>query len=112
MIEARRDGVKNLTLSYIRANDDQQADLACPGSIRQILRVRWLGLLVMMSASVAHAAPSSNPAFLGIEMQGQGVGCQVREITACSPAKDAGLRFGDVITAMDGAPIFDGMQPP
>jgi len=58
--------------------------------------------------SVAHATPASNPAFLGIDMQDFGSGCQIKEVTACSPAKDAGLRALDVIVAMDGKPIFDG----
>src|SRR5687768_15196620 len=71
--------------------------LAFDPSFRQIHRVRWLApLLVLLFAARANAAsPASNPAFLGIEMTDSGVGCIVNSVTNCSPAQDAGLRFGD-----------------
>ncbi|MBC7977830.1 MAG: PDZ domain-containing protein [Myxococcales bacterium] len=59
-------------------------------------------------ASTALAAPrSSNPAFLGIQMQdagGRGP-CVIDAATRDSPAEAAGLRTGDLVLTIDGAPI-------
>jgi hypothetical protein len=78
-------------------------DLAQPTSFRQIPHVRWAFALGAVGlASVASAAPSSNPAFLGIKMQDHGMGCQVEGVTAGSAAEDAGLREWDLILAIDG----------
>jgi hypothetical protein len=69
----------------------------------RFLIVRWAGLLTAVGfASVANAAPSSNPAFLGIKMQDHNGGCQVEGVTAGSAAQDAGLREWDLILAIDG----------
>ena len=85
--------------------------LALGRPIRQILRVhRWLWALLLV-ASTAHAGSRSNPAFLGIEMLEDVGGCRVEWVTACSPAKDAGLRMFDVIVGMDGQPVQDGKRP-
>ena len=76
--------------------------------------MRWLvaSLLVVLFAARANAAgPASNPAFLGIEMTDSGAGCIVNAVTNCSPAQDAGLRFGDFIVAMDGKPLVDVRRP-
>ncbi|HEX5063293.1 MAG TPA: PDZ domain-containing protein [Kofleriaceae bacterium] len=65
--------------------------------------MRWLGLFAVVGfASIANAAPSSNPAFLGISMEDHGVGCQVKGVTAGSAAQDAGLREWDLVLAIDG----------
>jgi membrane-associated protease RseP (regulator of RpoE activity) len=78
-------------------------DLAQAASFRQIPHVRWVSLVVALGfASIANAAPTSNPAFLGIKMQDHGVGCQVEGVTAGSAAEDAGLRELDLILAIDG----------
>jgi hypothetical protein len=93
-------------LSYIDLAARQE--LAPRAAIRQILGVRWLGLVVCFVASTALAAPrSSNPAFLGIQMQdggGQGP-CMIQAATRESPAEAAGLRSGDVVRTLDGKPI-------
>jgi len=65
--------------------------------------VRWLGLFAALGfASIANAAPSSNPAFLGIKMEDHGAGCRVEGVTTSSAAQDAGLREWDLILAIDG----------
>ncbi len=75
--------------------------------------MRWLGFLVVfVAASSASAAPASNPSFLGIEMSDMGAACVVQSVTNCSPAQDAGLRFGDLIVAIDGKPIATTTQAP
>jgi hypothetical protein len=88
---------------------DLAMEFAFCGRFRQIHRVRWLAsLMVLLFCARAHAAgPASNPSFLGIEMDPAGDGCVVRTVTSCSPAQDAGLRFGDFIVAMDGKPLVD-----
>lgn len=54
------------------------------------------------AAQQAARAASSNPAFLGIKMRDQGMGCLVEGITPGSAAQDAGLREWDLILAIDG----------
>lgn len=44
-------------------------------------------------------------------MTDSGAGCIVNAVTNCSPAQDAGLRFGDFIIAMDGKPLVDVRGP-
>jgi membrane-associated protease RseP (regulator of RpoE activity) len=85
--------------------------LAPRAAIRQILGVRRVGLVLCLMgsvASVALAAPrSSNPAFLGIQMQdagGRGP-CMIEVATRESPAEAAGLRAGDLVIAVDGKSI-------
>ena len=86
-------------------------DLAPAGSIRHILRVRWLGFVVVFAVGgVAHAGPLSNPAFLGIKMVDGRPGCVVESVTKGSAAQDAGLRSGDLIAAMDSVPTLDCTQ--
>lgn len=72
-----------------------------------------MGLLVVLlvSARANAAGQASNPSFLGIEMDDSGIGCVVRTVTNCSPAQDAGLRFGDFIIGMDGKPLVDVHAP-
>jgi len=79
--------------------------------IRQILGVRWVGIvsvLLVLLAQAAWAAPrSSNPAFLGIQMQdagGRGP-CMIESATPQSPAEAAGLRGGDLVISVDKKPI-------
>jgi membrane-associated protease RseP (regulator of RpoE activity) len=102
MIEDHGHEVKELTLSYIAF------ELAPRAAIRQILGVRWVGLSACFIASTALASPrSSNPAFLGIQMQdttGHGP-CMIEAATRESPAESAGLRGGDLVLALDGKPI-------
>ncbi|HET9623129.1 MAG TPA: PDZ domain-containing protein [Kofleriaceae bacterium] len=78
--------------------------------------MRWAGLFAVLASSfaVASVAPAgaapraSNPAFLGIQMLPAPQGaCLVRQVTADSPAEAAGLRGGDLITAIDGNNIPD-----
>jgi hypothetical protein len=77
-------------------------DLALASSFRQIPRVRWVPVFVVfLLASAAHAAPASDPAFLGIGMAPGPGGCTVTSITPASPAQDAGLRSGDDVFAID-----------
>jgi len=70
--------------------------------------VRWAGLVLCLSASTALAAArSSNPAFLGIQMQdlgGRGP-CMIEAATRDSPAEAAGLRSGDRVLTLDDRPI-------
>jgi hypothetical protein len=74
----------------------------------QILGVRWVGIVSVLLASTAVAAPrSSNPAFLGIQMQdagGRGP-CMIESATRESPAEAAGLRGGDLVISVDKKPI-------
>jgi hypothetical protein len=106
MIERPVDGVKQLTLSYISPHRNK---LACAAPIVQIHRVRWLPpwLVMALAASAAAAPRSSNPAFLGIQMQdagGRGP-CMIEVATRESPAEAAGLRAGDVVLSLDGKGI-------
>lgn len=104
MIDPGLDGVKNLTLSYIAAHRRVERWFwpGRPGSGR-FHNVRWAGLLLVAGfASVANAAPSSNPAFLGIKMEDHPGGCKVTGVTTGSAAQDAGLREWDLILAIDG----------
>jgi thiol-disulfide isomerase/thioredoxin len=77
-------------------------------TIGQILGVRWVGIVSVLLASTALAAPrSSNPAFLGIQMQdagGRGP-CMIESATRESPAEAAGLRGGDLVISVDKKPI-------
>lgn len=78
--------------------------MATSASFRQIPHVRSAGLLLVAGfASFASAAPSSNPAFLGIKMEDHAGGCQVTGVTTGSAAQDAGLREWDLVLAIDGA---------
>lgn len=85
--------------------------LAPRAAIGQILGVRRVGLVALVGsfiASTALGAPrSSNPAFLGIQMQdGGGHGpCMIEAATRESPAEAAGLRGGDIVLSVDGKPI-------
>ena len=71
----------------------------------QIRGMRWLAMLVLVASTTASAAPASNPAFVGIRMNDAGIGCQVADLVAGGPAKEAGVRPFDVIIAIDGAPL-------
>ena len=82
--------------------------LAPRAAIRQILGVRWVGLVILFLAASAVAAPrASNPAFLGIRMMdtgGRGP-CMIEGATRDGPAEAAGLRSGDLVISVDGKPI-------
>lgn len=82
--------------------------LATRAAIRQILGVRWAGLVICFVASTALAAPrASNPAFLGVQMLDMGGRgpCMIETATHGGPAEAAGLRSGDQVLAVDGKPI-------
>jgi membrane-associated protease RseP (regulator of RpoE activity) len=67
--------------------------------------VRWLGLLCLVVASSTALAKSSNPAFLGVQMDdmGRGTGpCQVVGVTKDGSAEAAGLKPHDVFVEMEG----------
>jgi membrane-associated protease RseP (regulator of RpoE activity) len=57
----------------------------------------------------APSAPSGNGAFLGVAVRdsSSGSGAALVRVVPESPAADAGLRSGDVITAVDGKSIAD-----
>ena len=85
-------------------------DLAWDASFRQAHDVSRLGFLLasMVLTTTASAAPKSDPAFLGISMDPTPIGCSIGGITNDSPAEDAGIRFGDIVTAIDGVTIPGG----
>ena len=72
--------------------------------------MRWLlGLVFLVTAQPAFAK-SSNPAFLGVQMQdlggGQGAGpCMITGVTKDSAAEVAGLQERDIFVTLDGASI-------
>jgi thiol-disulfide isomerase/thioredoxin len=83
-------------------------ELAPRAAIGQILGVRWVGIVSVFLASTALAAPrSSNPAFLGIQMQDSGGRgpCMIESATHESPAEAAGLRGGDLVISVDKKPV-------
>jgi len=50
-------------------------------------------------------------AFLGVQLQdAAGGGARIAAVTAGSPAADAGLKAGDVVTALDGTSIADAEE--
>jgi membrane-associated protease RseP (regulator of RpoE activity) len=100
--------MQTATCQTRRACPNLKVELAPRAAIGQILGVRWVGLVAWFVASTAVAAPrSSNPAFLGIQMQDAGGHgpCMIEAATRESPAEAAGLRGGDVVLALDGKPI-------
>jgi membrane-associated protease RseP (regulator of RpoE activity) len=70
--------------------------------------VRWLGLVLLFVASTA-SAKSSNPAFLGVQMDdmgGRGAGpCRISGVTKDSAAESAGLQPSDIFVTMDGKAV-------
>lgn len=73
-------------------------------------RMKWIALpflLVLMlvfAVSFAAAQDSAAP-YLGIGLSSVENGVRVEEVASGSPAAAAGLRVGDVITAVDGAAV-------
>lgn len=64
--------------------------------------MRWLaGIALCVATATADAAPASDPAFLGIGMQDTPAGCRITTITPGSPARDAGLHYGDLVVAIE-----------
>lgn len=110
MIERGRDGVKNLTLSYIVSRPNL---LALRGGLVQIRGMRWLALVFVVASSAASAAPASNPAFAGVGLQDMPpMGCLVGNLISGAPAKDAGVHLNDLILAVDGVPLVGATQTP
>lgn len=107
MIERGRDGVKNPTLSYIVTPRQR---LAPRRSIVQIRGMRWLPVLALAAGTASAEPRASNPAFVGIKMNDLGIGCQVADVVAGGPAKDAGVRTQDLILTIDGAPLAQAQQ--
>lgn len=70
------------------------------------MRWRWL-LPILVSTSVAHASPRSNPPFLGIGLEDYPTGVRIPQVTAGTGAERAGLQVNDVILAMDGSSLVD-----
>src|SRR5438477_5689425 len=51
------------------------------------------------------------PAALAVELRQRGrTGARIRSIADATPARQAGLREGDVITQVDGAPVSDDLE--
>jgi hypothetical protein len=71
----------------------------------QIRGMRWLALSFLVVSATASAGPASNPAFVGIRMGDVPGGCQVGDLVAGGPAKEAGVRQFDLITAIDGVQL-------
>lgn len=68
--------------------------------------MRWLAsMFVVLTASLATAAPASDPAFLGIGMDPAPGFCSISSITPASPAQDAGIIFGDAVVAINGVSL-------
>ena len=72
--------------------------------------MRWLLGLVLLVVAQPAFAKSSNPAFLGVQMQdlggGPGTGpCMITGVTKDSAAETAGLHERDVFVALDGTSI-------
>ena len=84
--------------------------LATATSFRQSPIMRWLPFLVVVLSAPAVAAPASDPAFLGIGMDDGPGYCSISNVTASSPAHDAGLTFGDAVHAIDGV-LTAGPRP-
>lgn len=53
---------------------------------------------------------SSSGAFLGVAVDDVGNGARVTEVADGSPAADAGLKAGDVVTAVDGDSVMSASQ--
>ena len=66
---------------------------SCPASIRAPRRQR------------RHARPPANGAFLGVSVQADNGGVRITAVASDSPAEDAGLKTGDVVTALDGKSV-------
>jgi membrane-associated protease RseP (regulator of RpoE activity) len=75
--------------------------------------VRSLSLAVLVLSSTVAFAKTSNPAFLGVQMNdlgraasGASIGpCMISEITRDSSAEAAGLQRNDVFVSLDGASV-------
>ena len=69
-----------------------------------------LGKQLGRGDSTSPSSPDTAPPFLGVALDaapsGQ-TGAKVAQVTAGSPAADAGVRVGDVVTAVDGASVAD-----
>jgi putative serine protease PepD len=61
----------------------------------------------LLPALEAGRVPPSSQPFLGVQLQtaAAGGGAAITTVTAGSPAGKAGLQVGDIITAVDGAPV-------
>jgi membrane-associated protease RseP (regulator of RpoE activity) len=60
-----------------------------------------------LDARAVSADESSNPAFLGVSMSDIGPSgpCRIGEVTPDSGAAQAGIRYGDLVIALDATPI-------
>lgn len=56
------------------------------------------------------APQSSSGAFLGVAVDDVGNGARITEVASGSPAADAGLKAGDVVTAVDGDSVTSASQ--
>jgi len=60
--------------------------------------------MVLLSLNLAAEADAPRMGVLGEARRG---GCQVTEVVPGGAAETAGIRVGDVITAVDGEPVAD-----
>jgi membrane protease YdiL (CAAX protease family) len=67
----------------------------------------FLHMLQNAAAVVAVAMAVSDAPFLGVDGEPAAEGCRVTIVVPGSGADAAGLRIGDVITAIDGRPVSD-----
>src|SRR5690349_298313 len=103
--------MKSKNLLYPTPNDCRGSNWLCGRRSGRFSGVRWVGIVCVVltsTASTGWTAPrSSNPAFLGIQMQDQGgrAPCMIEAATRESPAEAAGLRGGDLVVSVDKKPI-------
>ena len=70
--------------------------------------MRWLAVLALAAGTASAEPRASNPAFIGIKMNPLGFGCQVADVVAGGPAKDAGVRPFDIILTIDDVALAGG----
>lgn len=65
----------------------------------------WAALVIGAPALKDKEPLGKGPGYIGIMFQAHDLGMMITEIKPGSPAEKAGLRSGDVITAVEGTPM-------